>query len=201
MRRSSAPAATPSGYRVAPSQTRSSTRRRRSPAATGSEPSGAPWTTSTATTWRRSRSPPAPGTRSVTPTTSPRRQRARERSSYASRSKAPTTSESFSYTGDLSYNPGGVFGLSASNGNPGQTQFVRGETQSGDQPWTVVEEASATAGRSPTCPAHRRPGPPAPSPSVAEPAARRSRWPRPTPSPAPIPTGSHRPPGCWCCAR
>jgi uncharacterized repeat protein (TIGR01451 family) len=48
--------------------------------------------------------------------------------------------ETFGYTGNVSYNPGGVFSLSASDGNPASTTFVRGETRTGDEPWTVVED-------------------------------------------------------------
>ena len=51
------------------------------------------------------------------------------------------TSETFHYGGNLSYNEGGAFDLSASDGNPGSTDFVRGETRTGEAPWTVVEQA------------------------------------------------------------
>jgi hypothetical protein len=47
---------------------------------------------------------------------------------------------SFGFTGNLSYNEGGVFGLSASESDPGSVEFVRAETGSGDEPWTVVED-------------------------------------------------------------
>ena len=49
--------------------------------------------------------------------------------------------ESFSFTGNVSYVPGGIFDLSASEGNPDSIEFVRGETRAGDEPWTVVEDA------------------------------------------------------------
>jgi uncharacterized repeat protein (TIGR01451 family) len=49
--------------------------------------------------------------------------------------------ENFSFTGNVSYNPGGVFDLSAGDGNPGSIEFVRAETRAGDAPWTVVEDA------------------------------------------------------------
>jgi uncharacterized protein DUF11 len=48
--------------------------------------------------------------------------------------------ESFSFTGNVSYVPGGVFDLSAGEGDPGSIEFVRGETRAGDEPWTVVED-------------------------------------------------------------
>ena len=53
-----------------------------------------------------------------------------------------TTSETFHYGGNLSYNEGGAFELSASEGTPGSTDFVRGETRAGEEPWTVVEQAT-----------------------------------------------------------
>jgi uncharacterized repeat protein (TIGR01451 family) len=49
-------------------------------------------------------------------------------------------SETFAYSGNLSYNPGGAFSLSASTGDPDSIEFVRGETGAGDEPWTVVED-------------------------------------------------------------
>lgn len=49
--------------------------------------------------------------------------------------------ETFGYTGNVSYNPGGTFNLSASAGDPDSIEFVRGETGAGDEPWTVVEDA------------------------------------------------------------
>ena len=50
-------------------------------------------------------------------------------------------SESFRFTGNVSYNDGGVFDLSAGEGDPASTEFLRGETRPGDAPWTVVEAA------------------------------------------------------------
>jgi uncharacterized repeat protein (TIGR01451 family) len=49
-------------------------------------------------------------------------------------------SESFHFSGNLSYNEGNVFDLSASEDNPGSMEFVRGETREGEPPWTVVED-------------------------------------------------------------
>jgi uncharacterized repeat protein (TIGR01451 family) len=49
--------------------------------------------------------------------------------------------ETFAFRGNVSYEPGGAFELSASDGNPGSTEFLRGETRPGDAPWTVVEDA------------------------------------------------------------
>jgi uncharacterized repeat protein (TIGR01451 family) len=54
-----------------------------------------------------------------------------------------STSETFHYTGNLSYNEGGAFDLSAGDGDPDSTEFVRGETRAGEDPWTVVEAAQA----------------------------------------------------------
>ncbi len=51
-------------------------------------------------------------------------------------------SESFRFTGNVSYNEGGAFDLSASQGDPPSTEFLRGETRPGDAPWTVVESAN-----------------------------------------------------------
>ncbi len=50
-------------------------------------------------------------------------------------------SESFRFTGNVSYNEGGAFDLSAADGDPDSIEFLRGETRPGDAPWTVVEEA------------------------------------------------------------
>jgi uncharacterized repeat protein (TIGR01451 family) len=49
--------------------------------------------------------------------------------------------ESFHYSGNVSYNEGGAFDLSASEGDPDSIEFVRGETREGEAPWTVVEDA------------------------------------------------------------
>jgi uncharacterized protein DUF11 len=49
--------------------------------------------------------------------------------------------ERFSFTGNVSYVPGGVFDLSAGEGDPGSIEFVRAETRTGDEPWTVTEDA------------------------------------------------------------
>jgi uncharacterized repeat protein (TIGR01451 family) len=50
------------------------------------------------------------------------------------------TSQSFAFSGNVSYDPGGAFDLSASQGSPGSTEFVRSATGPGEAPWTVVEE-------------------------------------------------------------
>jgi uncharacterized repeat protein (TIGR01451 family) len=55
--------------------------------------------------------------------------------------EGPDAPETFGFTGNVSYNPGGVFDLSASEGNPDSIEFVRAETRAGDAPWTVVEDA------------------------------------------------------------
>jgi uncharacterized repeat protein (TIGR01451 family) len=49
--------------------------------------------------------------------------------------------ETFRFSGNVSYDEGGVFDLSASEGDPGSIEFVRAETGAGDEPWTVVEDA------------------------------------------------------------
>lgn len=49
--------------------------------------------------------------------------------------------ESFRFTGNLSFNPDGVFDLSAAEDAPASIEFVRAETRPGDAPWTVVEDA------------------------------------------------------------
>ena len=49
--------------------------------------------------------------------------------------------ESFRFTGNVSYNVGGVFDLSASSDDPDSIEFPRGETRAGETPWTVVEDA------------------------------------------------------------
>ena len=51
--------------------------------------------------------------------------------------------QEFDFGGNVSYNPGGVFDLSASNGNPGEQTFVRGETRPGEDPWTANEDVPA----------------------------------------------------------
>ena len=50
-------------------------------------------------------------------------------------------SESFRFGGNVSYNDGGVFDLSAAEGDPASTEFLRAETRAGDEPWTVTEDA------------------------------------------------------------
>jgi hypothetical protein len=47
------------------------------------------------------------------------------------------------FTGDLSYNPGGEFFLTASNGNPGSQSFIRAAGRT----WTVTEESTGPLGR------------------------------------------------------
>ena len=49
--------------------------------------------------------------------------------------------QSFSFGGNVSFNEGGAFDLTASEGDPGSIEFVRAETGAGDAPWTVVEDA------------------------------------------------------------
>ena len=49
--------------------------------------------------------------------------------------------ETFGFTGNISYDPGGAFELSAAEDSPASTEFVRAETRPGDQPWTVTENA------------------------------------------------------------
>jgi uncharacterized repeat protein (TIGR01451 family) len=49
--------------------------------------------------------------------------------------------ETFGYGGNISYNPGGTFSLTASDGDPDSIEFVRAETRAGDAPWTVTEDA------------------------------------------------------------
>jgi uncharacterized repeat protein (TIGR01451 family) len=51
------------------------------------------------------------------------------------------TAETFGFSGNVSYNPGGVFDLSASDGDPDSIEFTRAETRAGDAPWSVVEDA------------------------------------------------------------
>lgn len=49
--------------------------------------------------------------------------------------------ETFTFGGNVSYVPGGVFELTASDGNPGSETFNRGATATGDDPWRVTETA------------------------------------------------------------
>lgn len=51
-----------------------------------------------------------------------------------------STAQSFRFGGNVSYNPGGVFDLSAAPGAPAGVTFYRGETRPGDEPWKVNEE-------------------------------------------------------------
>jgi uncharacterized repeat protein (TIGR01451 family) len=46
----------------------------------------------------------------------------------------------FNFGGNVSYNPGGTFDLSAAPGSPGEQTFFRAETRAGDEPWKVNEE-------------------------------------------------------------
>jgi uncharacterized repeat protein (TIGR01451 family) len=48
--------------------------------------------------------------------------------------------QTFGFGGNVSYNPGGTFDLSAAPENPGEMAFFRGETQAGEEPWKVDEE-------------------------------------------------------------
>ncbi len=48
--------------------------------------------------------------------------------------------QTFRFGGNVSYNPGGVFELSAAPEAPGEITFFRGETRPGEAPWTVNEE-------------------------------------------------------------
>jgi len=45
----------------------------------------------------------------------------------------------FGFGGNVSYNPGGTFDLSASPGSPGEETFFRAETRPGEEPWKVDE--------------------------------------------------------------
>lgn len=49
-------------------------------------------------------------------------------------------SQDFEFGGNVSYNPGGTFDLSASPASPGEQTFYRAETRAGEDPWTVDEE-------------------------------------------------------------
>jgi uncharacterized repeat protein (TIGR01451 family) len=51
-----------------------------------------------------------------------------------------TTPQTFQFGGNVSYNPGGAFELSAAADSPGEITFFRGETGPGEAPWTVHEE-------------------------------------------------------------
>ncbi len=51
-----------------------------------------------------------------------------------------TAAETFHFGGNVSYNPGGTFELSAASGSPDSETFFRGETRAGEDPWTVDEE-------------------------------------------------------------
>jgi uncharacterized repeat protein (TIGR01451 family) len=48
--------------------------------------------------------------------------------------------QTFGFGGNVSYNPGGAFELSATTDTPGEIMFFRGETRPGEAPWTVDEE-------------------------------------------------------------
>ncbi|MGC1167042.1 MAG: DUF11 domain-containing protein [Solirubrobacterales bacterium] len=48
--------------------------------------------------------------------------------------------QAFDFGGNVSYNPGGAFSLSAANGKPDEETFFRGETRAGEDPWTVSED-------------------------------------------------------------
>ena len=51
--------------------------------------------------------------------------------------------ESFPFSGNVSYNPGGAFDVDAGPGSPGSSTFYRAETRPGDDPWTVTEAVPA----------------------------------------------------------
>lgn len=51
--------------------------------------------------------------------------------------------ETFGFGGNVSYNPGGAFDLTAGPGAPDSETFYRAETGLGDQPWTVNENVPA----------------------------------------------------------
>jgi uncharacterized repeat protein (TIGR01451 family) len=48
--------------------------------------------------------------------------------------------QTFGFGGNVSYNPGGTFELSASPESPGEMTFFRGATGPGEEPWRVDEE-------------------------------------------------------------
>ncbi|HEX4520260.1 MAG TPA: DUF11 domain-containing protein [Gaiellaceae bacterium] len=47
--------------------------------------------------------------------------------------------QTFSFGGNVSYNPGGTFQLAVQNGAPASETFFRAETESGQAPWSVNE--------------------------------------------------------------
>jgi uncharacterized repeat protein (TIGR01451 family) len=51
-----------------------------------------------------------------------------------------SSAQTFQFGGNVSYNPGGVFELSAAPDSPGEMTFFRGETGAGEEPWRVSEE-------------------------------------------------------------
>lgn len=51
-----------------------------------------------------------------------------------------SAAQDFAFGGNVSYNPGGAFDLSASTGAPAEQTFFRAETRPGDEPWTVDEQ-------------------------------------------------------------
>ncbi len=53
---------------------------------------------------------------------------------------AGASAQEFHFGGNVSYNPGGAFELSAAPGTPGSETFFRGETRPEEAPWTVHEE-------------------------------------------------------------
>lgn len=53
------------------------------------------------------------------------------------------TSETFGFGGNVSYNPGGAFDLTAGPGKPASETFYRAETAVGEAPWTVSEQVPA----------------------------------------------------------
>ncbi len=54
-----------------------------------------------------------------------------------SRTEAPQT---FEFSGNLSFNPGGQFNLTASDSKPSQRSFIRAETTPDAEPWRVRED-------------------------------------------------------------
>ncbi|WP_041730972.1 prealbumin-like fold domain-containing protein [Conexibacter woesei] len=56
---------------------------------------------------------------------------------------ANATSETFGYGGNISYNAGGAFDLTAGPDRPDSITFFRAETRAGDPPWTAVENVPA----------------------------------------------------------
>lgn len=51
-----------------------------------------------------------------------------------------TSPQLFRFGGNVSYNPGGTFELTAGSDSPGEMTFFRGETRPGEEPWKVNEE-------------------------------------------------------------